>query len=140
MFPWTTPCRRDRRQERNEARAATTTSSKTAATASGRRSVVAIWLSSTPSRVDATPIGGSDLFREEGERAYVVALGRKKDKTPIEKWLEACLAFECPVNASRMSWEQIYRALPSESEELAPLRSYFENKSYSLRRAFNLHV
>jgi hypothetical protein len=78
------------------------------------------------------------LIRAKGELAHVVALGRAKDKTPIEEWVAACLASDCPVTTSRMSWEQIYRALPADSAELAPLRSYVENKSYALRPAFSL--
>ena len=51
----TTPSWQDRRQERNEARTAKTTSSKTAAAASGIRTVVAIRLASTAFPLDASP-------------------------------------------------------------------------------------
>jgi hypothetical protein len=51
----TTPSWQDRRQERNEARAAKTTSSKTAAAASGIRTVVAIRLASAAFPLDASP-------------------------------------------------------------------------------------
>jgi hypothetical protein len=80
----------------------------------------------------------ADLLRDEGEESHVIALGREEDKTRIEQWLDACLASDCPVGAKRLTWEQIYRTLPPSSGDLAALRSYFENKSYSMRPAFNL--
>ena len=80
----------------------------------------------------------ADLIRADGERAHVIALGRAKDTTPIEAWISACLRSDCPVATSRMSWEQIYAALPTDSAQLGSLRSYLENKSYALRPAFAL--
>jgi hypothetical protein len=74
-----------------------------------------------------------------GENAHVVALGRKKDQTPIATWVEACLAESCAVATSVMTWEQIYHALPPADERVAPLRAYLENKSHSLRPAFDLN-
>ena len=55
-------------------------------------------------------------------------------------WVEACLAESCAVAASVMSWEQIYRALPTADDRVAPLRAYLEAKSHSLRRAFSLNA
>lgn len=80
----------------------------------------------------------ADAVRADGERAHVVALGRAEDKTPVDEWVSACLRPDCPVTTSVMSWEQIYAALPADSVRLASLRSYLENKSYALRRAFSL--
>jgi hypothetical protein len=69
------------------------------------------------------------------ERAHVVLLPREKELTPVEQWLSRCLSEEAQVTISRLSWEQIYRALPDDPA-LANLRHYFAEKSYSLRRAF----
>ena len=80
----------------------------------------------------------ADLIRTEGEQAHVVALGRENDRTPIEEWVVPCLAVDCPITISRLSWEQIYHALPTNAPDLAALRGYLEDKSYSLRPAFNL--
>ncbi len=80
----------------------------------------------------------ADLIRADDELAHVVALGRGGDPTPINDWVSACLSFDCSVSISHLTWEEIYKALPSESEELSKLRDYFEQKSYRLRRAFAL--
>lgn len=80
----------------------------------------------------------ADLVRGDNEPAHVVALGRKRDKTAISDWLSACLAAECTVSTSHLTWEEIYKALLSDSDGLSNLRGYFEQKSYSLRRAFDL--
>jgi len=78
------------------------------------------------------------LIRGDGEEAAVISLGREKDPTPIAKWLDRCVDLDCPVGFSVNSWEGIYRALPADDAALDDLRSYFENKSYSLRSAFAL--
>jgi hypothetical protein len=80
----------------------------------------------------------ANLIRSGDERAHVVSLGREKDPTPIERWLEAFLLPDSPARVTRLSWEQIYRALPRENGRLSALRTYFENKSFSLRPAFSL--
>ena len=81
----------------------------------------------------------ADGVASEGERAHVVLLAREQELTPVEQWLDRCLSDEAEVTFSRLSWEQIYRALPR-VPALATLRSYFEGKSYSLRPAFALHL
>jgi hypothetical protein len=79
----------------------------------------------------------AELIRGE-ENAHVVALGRKKDKTPIAAWVSACLAPECTVSTSVMSWEQIYHSVPLAGATVRRLRDYLETKSHSLRPAFDL--
>jgi hypothetical protein len=65
-------------------------------------------------------------------------LARKREITPVEDWLADCLAEDALVTVSRLTWEEIYTALPGHDPSLATLRSYMEGKSYSLRRAFDL--
>jgi hypothetical protein len=77
----------------------------------------------------------ADRVRGPGERAHVVALVRQLDSTPIVDWIGRCLTSDCEATYSRATWEEIYRALPPDPA-LRLLRSYFENKSYSLRPAF----
>ena len=80
----------------------------------------------------------ADSIRGPHEWAHVVALGRKGDKTPISDWISACLASDCTVTTSQLTWEEIYQALPSEFDALSNLRRYFERKNYALRPAFDL--
>lgn len=79
----------------------------------------------------------ADRIAAEGERAHVVLLAREKELTSVDRWLRRCLAADGRVSFSRLSWEQLYRALPVE-RALAPLRRYLEEKSYALGRAFDL--
>ena len=79
----------------------------------------------------------ADHVRTKGERAHVVLLAREKELVPVEDWLGRCLVSDVSVTFSRLSWEQIYRAL-IDVPELHALRCYFERKSYSLRPAFKL--
>ena len=80
----------------------------------------------------------ADRIADEGERAHVVLLGRDKERSPVEEWVGRCLAEDVEVTFSRLSWEQIYGALPTRDSSVATLRRYLEEKSYSLRRAFTL--
>ena len=80
----------------------------------------------------------ADRVAREGERAHVVLLVREKELTPVEEWVLRCLSDQATTTFSRLSWEQIYRALPEADASVTKLRSYFEDKSHSLRRAFNL--
>lgn len=78
------------------------------------------------------------LICRSTDRAQVVSLGRQRDKTPVIEWVNRCLVRDCSVNVISLNWEQIYSSLPAELDSLKPVRNYFEGKSYSLRRAFNI--
>jgi hypothetical protein len=75
---------------------------------------------------------------EESERAVVVALVREQYATKVEGWGSRFLAANAPVEARSATWEQLYAALPPGEANLSGLRSYMENKSVGLRRAFAL--
>jgi hypothetical protein len=77
------------------------------------------------------------LRQETGEHAHVVLLARAKEETKVEDRVARCLTADADVTFSRLSWEQVYKALPSDPK-LATLRHYLENKSYRLQRAFEL--
>ncbi len=73
----------------------------------------------------------------DGERALVVALVREADATPIEERFRRFCAAGA-IDFRRATWESIYRLLPEDAPVLETLRSYFENKTLSLRPAFRL--
>jgi Restriction Endonuclease associating with ARP len=90
-----------------------------------------------PEQLLRNAVFASWIAAKTDERAHVVLLARRQEITPVEDWLADCLTDDARVTVSRLSWEEIYAALPPQSS-LATLRSYLEGKTHSLRPAFEL--
>jgi hypothetical protein len=80
----------------------------------------------------------AELICPQDEQPVVVLLTREQESGPGKALVSRCLRKTARVHFLDASWEQIYRLLPEETPELAPLRDYLEGKSYRLARAFVL--
>ena len=75
---------------------------------------------------------------EPGERALVVNLLRKDSETDVQERFRHHVASDSPVQFRRTTWEEIYALPIMSSDKAKPLRLYLQNKTLSLRKAFNI--
>jgi hypothetical protein len=71
------------------------------------------------------------------EQAVVVALVRRKETKGVEELARSCLVHGVPVTIREESWESLYPAVRSDGS-LSSLARYMEDKSFRLRRAFDI--
>jgi hypothetical protein len=76
--------------------------------------------------------------RESGEQVVVAALVREQYRAAVDGWAGNYVESAAGVGAVTGTWEQLYAALSPSDARLSGLRSYMENKSVGLRRAFAL--
>ena len=82
-------------------------------------------------------IGVATKLQGSGEVARVVTLVRQRDGLELEKRVARFLKNPRLVEFRRVTWEQLYEALPAMSK-LQPLREFMTKKSFSFRRAFEV--
>jgi hypothetical protein len=73
----------------------------------------------------------------DGEEPWVVNLVRESEERDVEQQIAFQLSASGPVRFRRCAWEELFRLPALTRDDAAPLRTYAENKTSGLAKAFH---